>query len=592
MKWRCSSFALLLAAVLATAATASHASDSFEAVLQQAEATRSTDPGTFKQLLGQLNTRIAEATPAQRQQLRYLKIYELGFTGRYDLAVKEATALFDDVDDPALKLRAGALIVNSYAATRNLSEGLRYLDLTLELIDRVPDPELRSHGWYAASALYQQMGQFELSQHYGERILEASAVPRTRCFAGIQVLEAKRQLDQLPADDAPIQAVVRECEAQGEILVAGFARAILARQWARRGDVAAAVAMLEDHLEAVEATRYPRLIGEIQSLLGELHLVEGNLDAATRYARLALDRKADMAFSQPLVQAHRTLYQSALQRGDKSAALQHHIDYADADKAYLDHIKAREIAYQAVKHETREKTQTIELLNSQNRLLQLEQQVNAKSTQAKRLLIALLAVLLASIGYWAVKTKRMQMQFRHLAQTDALTGISNRHHFTLRAEALLEQCRKNGEEAGLVMLDLDNFKSINDQFGHAAGDWTLKQVALVCEQLRGPRDLVGRLGGEEFAFLLVGSDVAASTALAQACRERIAGIDTGQSGHRFGITASFGLAGSRACGFGFDTLLARADDALYRSKREGRNRVTVHTADLAPSASFPASRTA
>nr|MBP6626724.1 diguanylate cyclase [Arenimonas sp.] len=470
--------------------------------------------------------------------------------------------------------------------------GLRYLDLTLELIDRVPDPELRSHGWFAASALYQQMGQYELSQHYAERIFEASAVPRTRCFAGLQILDAKRQLDQLPADDAPIKAVVRECEAQGETLVSGFARGILARQWARRGDTAPAIALLEQHMAEVEATAYPRLIGEIQSLLGELHLAEGNLEAASRYARLALDRRSDLSFSQPLVQAHRTLYQSALQRGDTAGALRHHIDYADADKAYLDHIKAREIAYQAVKHETREKTQTIELLNSQNRLLQLEQQVTTKSTQATRLLIALLAVLLASIGYWAVKTKKMQVQFRHLAQTDALTGISNRHHFTRRAEALLEQCRKGGEEAGLVMLDLDNFKSINDQFGHAAGDWTLKQVAQVCEQLRGPRDLVGRLGGEEFAFLVVGSDAAAGTALAEACRERIAGIDTGQSGHRFGITASFGVAGSRACGFGFDTLLARADDALYRSKREGRNRVTVHAADQAPGAGFAASQTA
>lgn len=592
MTWRAFPFALLLAAVLATAATASHASDSFEAMLEKAEATRSTDTETFKALLGQLNTRIAEATPSQRQQLRYLKIYELGFTGRYDLAVKEATSLFADVDDPALKLRAGALIVNSYAATGNLAEGLRYLDLTLELIDRVPDPELRSHGWFAASALYQQMGQYELGLHYAERIFEASAVPRTRCFAGLQMLEAKRQLDQLPEDDAPIQGVLRECEAQGEKLVSGFVRGILARQWAQRGETAPAIALLEQHLPEVQATGYPRMIGEIQSLLGELHLAEGRLEAAARYARLALDRKADMAFSQPLVQAHRTLYLSALQRGDTAAALRHHIDYAEADKAYLDRIKAREIAYQAVRHETREKTQTIALLNKENQVLQLEQQVNAKSTQATRLLVALLAVLLASIGYWAFKTKKMQVQFRHLAQTDALTGISNRHHFTLRAEALLEQCRKAGEPAGLLMLDLDNFKSINDQFGHAAGDWTLKQVAQACESLRGPRDLVGRLGGEEFALLLVGRDLAAGEALAQACRERIAGIDTGQSGHRFGITASFGLAGSQACGFGFDTLLARADDALYRSKREGRNRVTVHTADLAPGAGIPASRTA
>jgi len=239
-----------------------------------------------------------------------------------------------------------------------------------------------------------------------------------------------------------------------------------------------------------------------------------------------------------------------------------------------------------VKHETQQKTQTIELLNRQNEVLTLQQQVSAKSTQANRLLIALLAVLLASIGYWAFKVKKMQVSFRHLAETDALTGISNRHHFTRRATAVLEQCRKSNQQVGLVMVDLDHFKTINDRFGHATGDWALKAVAQACQQVCRRDDLAGRLGGEEFALLLVGCDAEASVALAEECRRRIAAIDTLPSGHRFQITASFGVAGSRNCGHGFDALLAKADDALYLSKRDGRDRVSVQDATGEPQAAL------
>ena len=291
-----------------------------------------------------------------------------------------------------------------------------------------------------------------------------------------------------------------------------------------------------------------------------------------------------MANSAPLVTAYRVLYESALQQGDTTAALAHHINYAAADKAYLDTVKARELAYQEVLNETREKGQAIELLSRQNQVLQLQQQVDAQQQRNTLLLVLLLAGLLGTIALWAWRTKKAQLLFRRLAETDALTGISNRMHFSRRAEEALEYCRKDGEDAGLVMFDLDEFKAINDRFGHAVGDWVLRQVADTCSAICRKHDRFGRLGGEEFAFLLVGCDLGSAIALAQECRKRIAAIDTAPSGHVFRITASFGVAGTRNCGYDYLTLLSRADDALYRSKREGRDRVHVHGLEAVPGA--------
>lgn len=567
---------VLMVAALCLAAPHSAASPAFEAMLRQAESVRSADPTQFQSLLGQLNASVGAATPAQRQQLQYLKAYHLAYTGRFDLAIAAAKSLFDEASDVDVKFRAGSLIVNGYAATREFTEGLRYLDQTLALADQIQDAELRHHGWSAAGVIYNQVGQYELGREFAELMLADDPSPRTRCFAGALRLESLYNLGPLTGQDASIRTLMQACIDVNEQVAANFARLQLARLRADEGKLSEAIVMLNEHLAEIEATRYQRLIGEVHSLLAELNLAGGYVEEADQHAGKAIERSHGIVHSLPLVAAYRVLYQSALDRGDTSAALDHYRRYAEADKAYLDNVKARELAFQLVKHETQQKNQTIELLNKRNEVLQLEQKVAAQNARNTQLLIALLAVLLASIGYWAYKTKKMQVSFRHLAETDTLTGISNRHHFSRRAEVALEYCRRSGERAAVVMFDLDEFKAINDRHGHATGDWVLQQVAAACRASCRKNDLFGRIGGEEFAFLLIGADLAAGLQLAQECRDRIGAIDTGNTGATFRVTASFGVAASADAGYDFHALLAKADEAMYRSKREGRDRVSVH----------------
>lgn len=551
-------------------------------LLAQADALRSADPAKFESLLGRLTDRVHEANPAQRELLEYLKAYRLGYTGRFDLAIEAGTALFESSSDPAIKVRAGGLVVSSRAVTREFVEGLVFLDKVLALVDQVPDPEVRHHAWAAAGVIHNQVGQYAQAVHYVE-LLQADGVQgRTRCFTGVLRLESLGFLGAPAEDPGEYQSVIDYCLSQGETMLANFGRVHLAGKLAGDGQVPVAVSLLESRLEEIEATGYPRLIGEVHARLARLKLTLGWREAADAHARRAIENSSGIANTQVLVQAHEVLYENALARGDDAATLEHYRGFAEAERAWLDQVKARELAYQMARHESLQKTQTIELLNRQNDVLRLQQQVALKTAEANRLLIGLLALLAASVAYWAYKVKRMQGSLRTMAQTDALTGVSNRHHFTHRAEALLEACRRNGTDVGLVMLDLDHFKAINDEHGHAAGDWALREVAAACVAACPPDGLVGRLGGEEFALLVVGQDLAAVVGLARECRKRIADIDARAAGHAFVVTASFGVAGSRGGGHGFDSLLARADDALYRAKREGRDRVCVHM----PSAPF------
>ena len=157
-----------------------------------------------------------------------------------------------------------------------------------------------------------------------------------------------------------------------------------------------------------------------------------------------------------------------------------------------------------------------------------------------------------------------------LADTDSLTGIYNRMVFdrTLRAE--IKRADRNGESLSLLMIDIDHFKSLNDRFGHQTGDEVLRSLASGLEDVSREFDTVTRYGGEEFAVLLPATDQTAGAIAGERFRKLVENMETPVP-----ITVSVGVATFPANAHSADELLGIADDALYESKRAGRNRVTV-----------------
>lgn len=573
--------ACLLVCTLLPAASVAGAEDTrpaatFDARLEQADTLRSADTATFRELLAELNaTTPDDLTAGQGERLDYLNAYALVLGGRYEEGIAAATALFERAQGANMKVRAGALVVNARAITRDFAGGLRMLGKVLPFTRDDIDDANREHVFGVAAVIHNQAGQYRIGREYAERVLSMTEAPRARCFAGQTRLQAMQELQQAPAEDREFTALVDICEAQREAVVANLVRAMLARKWAGEGSRPRAVAILERHLPEVERIGYPPLIGEFHSLLAEYKLAAGDPAGADAHALATIERGGG-DFTKSLVAAHLTRYRVAEARNDPAQALVHYRRYAEADKAQLDEVKARELAYQIVSHETLQQTQQIELLNRQNEVLQLQQRVQEQSAQNSRLLVLMLLLLLASIAFWAYKTKRVQVSLRRLAETDALTGISNRHHFNDRAAATLARGARMGEDAALVMFDLDRFKSINDHYGHGVGDWVLQRVVEACATARRDVDWFGRLGGEEFALLLVGADGVEAVRVAEECRRCIAAIDTRASGHAFAITASFGISTTTLSGYDLARLLTHADRMLYRAKRGGRNRVCLY----------------
>lgn len=165
---------------------------------------------------------------------------------------------------------------------------------------------------------------------------------------------------------------------------------------------------------------------------------------------------------------------------------------------------------------------------------------------------------------------------RQASLVDALTGLANRRAFDERVAVCLAESSAAQAQACLIVTDVDHFKRINDSYGHAFGDRVLKAVSQVLRSIAPPQALVARIGGEEFALLLPGMDVEAASEIAERARATIAAsrVLRGNELTTERVTVSLGVA--RSCpGDSPQTLLARADKAMYDSKRAGRDRVCV-----------------
>ncbi|MCZ2367103.1 sensor domain-containing diguanylate cyclase [Vibrio diabolicus] len=168
------------------------------------------------------------------------------------------------------------------------------------------------------------------------------------------------------------------------------------------------------------------------------------------------------------------------------------------------------------------------------------------------------------------------MKMEHLATTDDLTGIPNRREFMRQIESRLTEYRTQGIDFHVAILDLDNFKSLNDRFGHDAGDKSLIHAVNTIQSHLLDCDLLARVGGEEFAIVLRSRSSQEALNTLETIRNALETTTIQHSGRDMSFTASIGVTQVCSLDDSFEPLVKRADLALYKAKETGRNRVEVH----------------
>jgi diguanylate cyclase (GGDEF)-like protein len=180
----------------------------------------------------------------------------------------------------------------------------------------------------------------------------------------------------------------------------------------------------------------------------------------------------------------------------------------------------------------------------------------------------------------AMAKERTELRHRTAAMVDPLTGIANRRSFMQDAAQLAKRHVGSPRPTAVLLIDLDHFKSINDRFGHALGDRTLEIFALTARHSVRSNDLLGRLGGEEFAAVLADTTREKAAAVAERIRSSFAQAALEVDNHPVGATVSIGVVHCQDAVLDVHELLAQADQALYCAKENGRNRVEIASLDM------------
>ena len=545
-------------------------------LLHKADELRTTANYTeFVSILQSLERVRDELTAPQRDYLHYLEAWKSAYDGDNDTAIARLNAIVNAPVDVTLRFRAGTTAVNVLQLTKRYDGAFSRLNAIFELLPQVEDKTARQQAQLVAGDLYVEVGQIELALSHAQTVIDEDWDGHGACKGGRLRQMALYEGGRLKAVGPELQNIIDACTQKGEVGNANAVERVEAKIFIAQRHYDDAIQVLKEHYDEVTATRNPRMIAEFDSLLADAYRRKGVPGLANEFASKVTASTTELG--DPLVTAYRVLYEIAKDQGDFKAALAFHEQYAAADKAYLDDLSARHLAYQKVNHENIANKLQVDALNKQNHVLQLERELGSKAVETSRLYIVLLTMTVLFIGLWAYRTKRSQLHFQSLSRLDGLTGICNRPHFIAQAEKALEASQRTGEHLCIILCDLDHFKSINDRYGHATGDFVLKRTVSACNSLLTKNEVFCRFGGEEFAILLRSCVIDDARQRAEALRVTIAGITAYQQGTtKATVSASFGIATTSASGHELGQLLAHADAALYEAKRTGRNRVVVY----------------
>lgn len=197
-------------------------------------------------------------------------------------------------------------------------------------------------------------------------------------------------------------------------------------------------------------------------------------------------------------------------------------------------------------------------------------------------LILLVSVMSWTFYFFLLNSVRLELELEQahreltvIANTDSLTGLHNRRHFLEHAEAEFVRTKRYGQLLSLMVMDIDDFKNVNDSYGHDVGDMAMLRVAQVLAQETRFFDLVARIGGDEFIVMLINTDEQQAVDIAERIRRAVESTPVLFDSTEFYVHLSVGIACFQPADAALDSMLKRADKALYQAKHEGSNRVVV-----------------
>lgn len=259
--------------------------------------------------------------------------------------------------------------------------------------------------------------------------------------------------------------------------------------------------------------------------------------------------------------------------GDFKQAFEYKKKYIQGGYRYFDETRIEKIEELNKIYETDHKIRQNELLANQNKIkhLKIIAAENKQFVQQRNIIILVITVIVFLI--LLLRQVKVRKKLKYLAKTDSLTNLYNRRTLFEKGAEAVELAKNENQNLSVILLDVDFFKNINDNYGHGVGDEVIKIIAELGSETMRSRDLFARLGGEEFAGILPGVGCDEAKAIAERLREKVANKDLSEFNIKQKLTVSIGVACLDQVDTSFDELLNAADIAMYYAKANGRNLV-------------------
>jgi len=289
--------------------------------------------------------------------------------------------------------------------------------------------------------------------------------------------------------------------------------------------------------------------------IGTLHLREGRIEMAFGYLERALEAAKEADAKREYAKCHAALTEVYKKLGDFQRALQHFEEYYKCERVLFDEESDRRLKTIEIIHQVENTRKDSEIHQLRN--VELQQEIEER--------------------------KRAQSALERLATIDTLTGLANRRYFLETAERAFYQAQRYNRPLSVVMIDVDNFKHINDNFGHATGDQVLRAVARRMQSVLRRSDILGRYGGDEFVVLLPETGQEGARRMTERLRAAVAMAASTENLPELDVPVSLSIGVASSVHLGsvtLDNLLQYADKALYTSKQAGRDCVTAYDTDL------------
>lgn len=521
---------------------------------------------------------LAKAQDDQAHYLRFMLYKGNGLEYQGDL--DQAARLYDEAVDESAKQKLEKihpLALENRGALRSYqgdyAKALDDIQRAITEYQASGQPDREYNAYTTLSNLYSHMGEYAQAITFLDRAEKYFASQNDQSEMAVieynKAVALRHQNKYAAAADSYLKSR-KLSEAVGDVPGIAYAELGAGSVLFSQGAVNKALPHLQNALKRFEVLGDVEEAAQVKLVLGRTHLALHHYDRAVDLLKQCLDTYKASGTRSKVAEIYQHLAVAYAEQGDYHQAYELFRQFKIADDDLRNADKEKQLNALRVQFHSAQKDRENTLLRKENRIKALELQQRQRQLVLQYSVLALGIVVLLLLGYLAYRKIREARRMELLANMDALTAVPNRRNILHRLDTAYAAAQPEGELA-VIMFDIDHFKQLNDQYGHAAGDQALQQVAAaVQEQLR-DQDSVGRIGGEEFLVVLPGATLATGLSVAERLRRTVEALWIPGLDDESRLTISLGVAGLGQDDSDSAALMARADALLYEAKAAGRN---------------------